>query len=126
MAVPIGKLIEQLTEKKGISVQKFADLLGIKRQSAYDIFKRESLQTDLLQEISMILKVPIGYFFQEGEFVSEPVEEYKKLKEELKQKEKEIEYLKEINQLYKDKESLKNSQTPVPEQKLTSKESPKK
>ena len=51
----IGSLIKQILKNKKISVKEFAEQLHCSRQNIYDIFKRHSINSELLQRISKIL-----------------------------------------------------------------------
>lgn len=54
--IHIGKLIEEQMKLKKYSTAKLADELGCKRQNVYDIFRRKSIDTDLLVKISKLLE----------------------------------------------------------------------
>lgn len=54
--VNIGKLIEEEFHKQGRSVKWFADKLCCDRTNIYNIFKRESIDTELLTKISILLQ----------------------------------------------------------------------
>jgi len=59
----IGKLIEERVKaKESLSVAKFAKLLGKDRSTTYDIFTRQSIDTELLEKIGQVLEYD---FFQE-------------------------------------------------------------
>jgi len=51
----IGSLIKQILKEKKISVKEFAEKLHCCCSNVYDIFKRQSINSDLLQKISKIL-----------------------------------------------------------------------
>lgn len=51
----IGKHIEQVFRDQGRSVKWFADKLCYDRRNIYKIVKRESVDTDLLKKISVLL-----------------------------------------------------------------------
>lgn len=51
----IGKHIEQVFRDQGRSVKWFADKLCYDRRNIYKIFKRESVDTDFLKKISVLL-----------------------------------------------------------------------
>jgi len=51
----IGKHIEEVLKNSRIGVTEFAKTIGLTRNVIYDIFKRESIDTDLLQTISKAL-----------------------------------------------------------------------
>lgn len=54
--IHIGKLIEEQMKKKKYSTAKLADALGCKRQNIYGIYKRKSIDTNLLVRISQLLE----------------------------------------------------------------------
>ena len=54
--IQIGKLIKEQFHKSGLSIKNFADSIGCNRDNVYDIFQRERIDTDLLLNISRILK----------------------------------------------------------------------
>jgi len=59
----IGKIIEnRVKSKEGLSVAKFAKLIGKDRSTTYDIFTRQSIDTELLEKIGQVLEYD---FFQE-------------------------------------------------------------
>lgn len=53
--VHIGKLIEEKLRQQGRSVSWFAGKLYYDRTNVYSIFKRKSIDTDLLLRISHVL-----------------------------------------------------------------------
>ena len=53
--IHIGKLIEEELRKQERSVTWFADKLCCERTNVYSIFKRQSIDTELLIRISKIL-----------------------------------------------------------------------
>lgn len=53
--IHIGKLIEEELRKQERSVTWFAEKLCYERTNAYSIFKRQSIDTELLIRISKIL-----------------------------------------------------------------------
>jgi plasmid maintenance system antidote protein VapI len=55
MAIHIGKKIKEEVHQKGISVSAFAKKINRSRNVVYDIFERESIDTDLLNKISKVL-----------------------------------------------------------------------
>lgn len=55
MAIHIGKKIKEEVQQKGISVSAFAKKINRSRNVVYDIFERESIDTDLLNKISKVL-----------------------------------------------------------------------
>jgi transcriptional regulator with XRE-family HTH domain len=55
MAVHIGKKIREEIQQKGISVSVFAKKINRSRNVVYDIFGRESIDTELLGKIGKVL-----------------------------------------------------------------------
>ena len=76
--VHIGKKIKEVLTQARFKKTEFADLINISRTVVYDIFKRETIDTGLLQTISKALNHDFFSYFeevQEGE-VNEPKSEY--------------------------------------------------
>lgn len=123
MSIHIGKLIKQRLEEIGINKSELARRINTTPQNIYGIFKRTSIDTDLLRQISHVLEFDFfQYFEQEYLVVQEARPHYKtkspknraksvaELKIELDKCLKELEllkkentYLKEINNLLKEK-----------------------
>lgn len=57
MAVHIGKKIKEEIQQKGIPVSLFAKKINRSRNVVYDIFERESIDTELLGKIGKVLGV---------------------------------------------------------------------
>lgn len=53
--IHIGELIKNIFEKSSLSISEFAKKLNCERTNIYRIFKRKSVDTDLLMNISEIL-----------------------------------------------------------------------
>ena len=72
----IGKIIEIKLREKGLSVSEFARRINTNRNNAYDIFRRDSIDTALLKKISEV----IGYdFFQCFNETSSQVSEHNEI-----------------------------------------------
>lgn len=56
MKIHIGKLIGKVVKEHGIQKSEFARRINKTRQNVDDIFKRESIDTELLFNISTVLK----------------------------------------------------------------------
>ena len=56
MKIHIGKLIGKVVKEHGIQKSEFARRINKTRQNVDDIFKRESIDTELLFNISVVLK----------------------------------------------------------------------
>ncbi len=105
----IGKIIEIKLREKGISVSEFARRINKNRNNVYDIFRRESLDTQLLQKISQVLDYDFFMHFRKenNSILVEDGGDYGKNETDILQKynelQKEIVYLK---QLIKDKNHI--------------------
>lgn len=55
MDMHIGKLIKDKVQENQISVVKFASIINTTRENVYGIFKRKSIDTELLIKISKAL-----------------------------------------------------------------------
>ena len=55
----IGRLIQEVFEETEMKVAVLARRIGMSRQSVYNIFEKETLETELLMKISQVL----GYDF---------------------------------------------------------------
>jgi transcriptional regulator with XRE-family HTH domain len=55
MAQHIGLEIRKVLKKNGMTVSEFARRINSSRENAYSIFKRKSIDTELLQTISAVL-----------------------------------------------------------------------
>lgn len=54
--IHIGSLIKEKVEERGLSISAFARLLHYERTNIYKIFKRRSIDVDLLIRISHVLE----------------------------------------------------------------------
>ena len=61
MAIHIGKKIKQVFDKKGMTVSEFGRRINKSRENVYDIFRRATIDTGLLENISKVLEYD---FFQ--------------------------------------------------------------
>ena len=66
--VHIGRLIEQELRRQGRTVTWFANMLHCDRTNVYKIFKKESIDTQLLENICIILRH--NFFLDYAEKVS--------------------------------------------------------
>ena len=53
MKLDIGEIIRQEFEKSGLSASQFARMINKERTLVYHLFKRQSIDTDLLYQICM-------------------------------------------------------------------------
>ncbi len=125
MAIHIGKRIKEELYKQGVSVSIFAKKINRSRNVVYDIFERESIDTDLLNKIGKTLGCDFfSLYSSQKEYTmdsvkhfnsGEPSSTYGKQSEEILQLQQQIEafqkevvYLKKIiSLLEKPKEKVK-------------------
>ncbi len=66
--IHIGKLIEEELRRQERTVSWFARNLYCERANVYDIFKRQSIDTDMLLRISIVLRHNFFcYYWDEAE-----------------------------------------------------------
>jgi len=63
----LGFKIKKIAQEKEIKINVLAAKLGLTRAGIYEIFKRKEISTELLKKISIILKVPMSYWFNDDE-----------------------------------------------------------
>lgn len=122
MAFHIGKIIRQRLEETGMNKSEFARRINTTPQNIYGIFKRKSIDTDLLKEISQVLEYDFFQYYSQVTFevhedgspyskdktyehktVAELHSELKNCHQELELLRKENAYLKEINALLRER-----------------------
>lgn len=69
----IGQLIEERVKAQKLGVTEFAKLIGTERSNVYDIFKRSSIDTDLLKKIGQVLEYDFFQDLLEPETIKEIV-----------------------------------------------------
>lgn len=52
-------------EKRKITIKAFCQQVGTTEQSLHQMIRNQSMKVDVLERISLALKVPIGYWFSE-------------------------------------------------------------
>ena len=70
MGIHIGRIIKQTLDESKISITDFAKKINKERSNVYDIFKRESIDTDLLIKISRALDHNFFSYYEDVEKVS--------------------------------------------------------
>lgn len=74
MAIHIGKKIKEELYRQNISVSVFATKINRSRNVVYDIFGRESIDTDLLNKIGKILNCDFfSMYSSQKEYLSDAV-----------------------------------------------------
>lgn len=78
----IGKRIEKVLEKQGMTKTHFAKELSMTRSNTYDIFSRTTIDTDLLQKIGEVLHHDFFQYYrtEEVNVVNDGPVEYKSKK----------------------------------------------
>ena len=118
MAVFIGKLIKEITEGRGISKTELGRRLNMSPTNVHKIFKRETIDTGLLQKISIVLEYDFfTHYTSSGKSYSDNVESFNLVseneavyKKELDLCKEKISMLEKINSLLEDKvKHLQNS-----------------
>jgi plasmid maintenance system antidote protein VapI len=124
MAIHIGKKIKEELYKQNLSVTNFAKKINRTRNVVYNIFERESIDTDLLNKIGKVLNCDFFSVYSAQKEYSldsvksfnsrepEPqygkhVEEMERLQQQNKALANEVLYLKKIISLLEDKKSGK-------------------
>ena len=112
MSVHIGKIIKKLVKKKGISVTEFAGRINYSRRNVYEIFDRETIDTGLLIKINKVLEENLFLNYINDSDISN-MKESKSTMEEMKEVlngiKAEVQNLKDVNRLQKDKSPRKKS-----------------
>lgn len=122
MPVHIGKKIKEEVYRQRISITEFARWISRSRNVVYDIFERESVDTELLHKIGRVLNCDFFSLYsvqkeytQEGIktfYVKEPGTaygtEYELLRLQNQQLKNEIAYLKKIIILLEDKKEKRS------------------
>lgn len=77
MSIHIGQRIKEELYKQGISVSVFAKKISRSRNVVYDIFERESIDTDLLNKIGKILNCDFfSMYSSQKEYLTDSVKHF--------------------------------------------------
>lgn len=96
----IGEKIQKIFRESGLTVAEFARRIDTSRENVYGIFKRKSIDTQLLRRISDVLDHNFFKYYIKPE---ELYPEIESLQRRLQVADQEIEYLKKINKLLEKK-----------------------
>lgn len=102
-SVHIGKKIREVLSKSSMTVVDFADKINKTRTVVYDIFKRDSVDSVLLNRISKVLNHNFFQYYsteklrEEKETYHSRNDRYQELLKELKATKKELQELKKQN-----------------------------
>ncbi|MFN6037659.1 MAG: hypothetical protein ACK452_04270 [Bacteroidota bacterium] len=103
--VHIGKKIKEVLSKSPMTVVDFAEKINKTRTVVYDIFKRDSIDSILLNKISRILNHNLFQYYPSEKLREEKItfqtkdEIFQQLSQELKLAQKELQELKKRNEL---------------------------
>jgi predicted transcriptional regulator len=118
MALHIGKVIRQHLEEVGMTKSEFARRISTSPQNIYGIFKRKSIDSELLRDISRVLNFDFFQYYSTSSLVLDEKggngkshvvtaldmkRELDNCKKELEIVRSENEYLKEIHKLMKER-----------------------
>jgi len=67
----IGQIIKERVKAQKMDVTEFAKMINKERSNIYDIFKRDSIDTDLLKKIGQILDYDFFQHFLEPKTINE-------------------------------------------------------
>jgi transcriptional regulator with XRE-family HTH domain len=129
MAIHIGKKIKEEMYKQRISVSAFSKKISRSRNVVYDIFERESVDTDLLNKIGKVLNCDFfSLYSAQKEYTHEGVKTFNLREPEINYKKQESEslLLQEQNQLLKNEISYLKKIISLMETKKGSKTTKKK
>ena len=87
----LGTYIKNRVKEKGITVSEFARRIHCTRRNIYQIYKKNSLDTDLIKRISLALEIDLLSTFNKSSFL--------KLKNDVQPETIEKSYEKSINRL---------------------------
>lgn len=113
MPIHIGQIIENRAKEKGLSLDEVGKLISKTRQTVADIYKRQSIDTELLLSISRALE----FDFFEMYYSEEPLKSMRE--KELEPYKKEIEELKKLL-AYKEQRIVDLERTADSDRKLIS------
>ncbi|MFO0485106.1 MAG: helix-turn-helix domain-containing protein [Sphingobacteriia bacterium] len=111
LEMEIGKKLKDLVELKRVNKAELARQMNMSEQNLYKIFKKQSIDTALLQAFASHLGVTLSYFFddapraeyrQADDAFEDRVHEGEDQEEYIDRLRKEISYLKELNKLKDD------------------------
>lgn len=106
-ALHIGKTIRKRLDEIGMTKSEFSRRIGTSPQNVYGIFKRSTIDTEVLKKISGVLDHDFFQYYSDGisadKSAKEMLADLEQAKAELALAKKENEYLKEIVGLMKGK-----------------------
>lgn len=83
--VHIGKVINGLVKKSGMSVVAFAEKINYSRRNVYEIFKHQTIDTGLLIKIGKVLNQNLFFYYLTDDDIAGHHVKQKETKEEIRQ-----------------------------------------
>jgi transcriptional regulator with XRE-family HTH domain len=116
----IGRQIKEVFEAKKMKLKDFAEAIGVARQNVYRIFEKDTIDIELLLQISLVLEhdfiqyytnkltdnTSFGSVILHKRLESDQSKEVEQLKNELRLAQKEIDYLSKIIVLMEERTKL--------------------
>lgn len=103
MKIHIGNKIKSVYKTSGISIGELSTEIGTVRQNVYKIFNKKEINTDTLFKLSKILKHDFFSYYSTELNIPQNTTDNENYKLQVDFYKKENLYLKEINQLLRDK-----------------------
>ena len=118
MATAIGEMIEKEMRRQGFGATAFSRMISYSRTNVYNIFKRQSVDTSLLEKVCKALNVTPSFFYERGYRPPEDLltteegqEGYQasasRFQKQIEQQQQEIEYLRKLVTLMEEKDREK-------------------
>lgn len=103
MPIHIGKIIESVAREKNMGATRLGKLMNTSRENIYDIYRRETIDTAKLQQLTEILEHDFFQHFYE----EEPLKKYRDskialLEERINELERDVETQSEFAKVYKE------------------------
>jgi len=102
----IGNKIKKLVDEKNLTIQELAYKTGKSTTAIYDIFRKKDIHTEILTKISIVLGVPVTFWFEDNPELTKENLEFnnpvisdntsKVLIDQLKIKDRQIDFLQQL------------------------------
>jgi transcriptional regulator with XRE-family HTH domain len=60
----MGEKLKKLIDDSGVNIDELAFKMGVSKQTIYNWFKKDSIESKYLEIASTIFEVPVSYFFE--------------------------------------------------------------
>ena len=85
MAIHIGNEIKKRMGELNLPVVTFAKKINRTRNNIYSIYRRKTIDTDLLQKISQVLRLDFFKLYTDNSIINKEIDELRKRIERLKE-----------------------------------------